>query len=122
MGILFIPYKSRAALPGNDCANGCIQRTGAYVEQTLTGLEFGAAYIVSFLAANRPGVQQVGGDDDEALVVSIDGLPIWETDHPADAFAEYRGVFVAASASATLRFENDSPDGDKSVRDSRRDI
>jgi hypothetical protein len=77
---------------------------------------------VSFLAANRPGASADGFHDDEALVVSVDGLPIWETNHPADAFAEYRGVFVATSASATLRFENDSPDGDKSVCDSRRDI
>ena len=82
---------------------------------------------MSFLAANCPGASFAEPDsehagDDEALVVSIDGLPIWETNHPADAFAEHRGVFVATFASATLRFENDSPDGDKSVRDSRRDI
>ena len=87
-----------------------IQGNGAYVEQTLTGLSSGTVYEVQFLAAERPGY---GGD--ESLAVKIDGQPVWESTHPAETFAEYRVAFTAPSSTAVLRFENDSPAGDRSI-------
>ena len=89
-----------------------IQGSGAYVEQTLRGLQAGTVYEVRFLAAERPGY---GGD--ETLTVKIDGFEVWESTHPTDAFQVYRVAFTAQSpdGTAVLRFENDSPTGDRSI-------
>jgi hypothetical protein len=87
-----------------------IQGAGAFIEQALTGLVPGATYAVTFLAANRPD-----SGEDETLVVKVDEATIWETFHPADTFTEYTASFVAASEVESLRFENDSPVGDKAI-------
>ena len=89
-----------------------IQGNGAYVEQTLRGLQSGTVYEVRFLAAERPGY---GGD--ESLAVKVDGVAVWESTHPAEVFQVYRVAFTAQSpdGTAVLRFENDSPSGDRSI-------
>ena len=87
-----------------------IQGSGAYVEQQLSGLYVGSVYEVRFLSAERPGY---GGD--ESLTVKVDGREVWESTHPGEAFAVYLVAFTAESETAVLRFENDSPEGDRSI-------
>jgi hypothetical protein len=108
------------ALNGNDPWGGLdsgsgkyflsIQGSGAYVEQTVNNLVPGATYEMHFLAAERP---DYGGD--EKLKVTVDGAEIWESTHPAEQFARYSAVFAATNTYATIRFENDSPGGDRSI-------
>ena len=59
---------------------------------------------------DRPGF-----GEDESLHVKIDDAVIWESTHPEDGFTAYSAIFTAVGASASLRFENDSPEGDRSV-------
>ena len=59
---------------------------------------------------DRPGY-----GEDEILHVKIDSAVIWESTHPEDGFTPYSAIFTAIATSATLRFENDSPEGDRSV-------
>ena len=87
-----------------------IQGSGAFLEQEVSGLTAGADYSVTFMAANRPGM-----GDDETLVLKVDGTEVWATSHPPDEFTSFTGVFTAAGETATIRLENDSPGGDKSV-------
>jgi uncharacterized membrane protein len=87
-----------------------IQGNGAFLEQEVSGLTAGADYSVTFMAANRPGM-----GDDETLVLMVDGTEVWATSHPPDEFTSFTGVFTAAGETATIRLENDSPAGDKSV-------
>jgi hypothetical protein len=47
--------------------------------------------------------------------VKIDGVVILESMHPEDGMSWYSAVFTAAAEAAVLRFENDSPEGDRSV-------
>ena len=80
------------------------------MEQTLTGLRRGTVYELRFVAAERPGY---GGD--ESLAVKVDGIEVWESTHPADTFTVYRVAFTATADTGVLRFENDSPSGDRSI-------
>ena len=65
---------------------------------------------MTFMATHRPGY-----GNDETLVVKLDGKPVWHSRHPGDVFTTYQFAFNASATTATLRFENDSPAGDKSV-------
>lgn len=87
-----------------------LQGMGAYVEQTVGGLTIGATYVVSFSFGDRPGY-----GEDEMMHVKVDGVVIWESMHPEDGLNLYSAVFTAAAEAVTLRFENDSPEGDRSV-------
>ena len=87
-----------------------LQGFGSSLAQTLTGLEPGATYIVAFQAAHRPGY-----GEDEFLHVKLGEVTIWEALHPADEFRDYSALFTATDSTETLRFENDSPEGDRSV-------
>ena len=87
-----------------------IQRSGTTLRQTLTDLTPGASYTVNFLVTHRPGY-----GEDETIHVSIDGDPIWESNHPPDTFTAVEAAFTATATSHVLAFANDSPDGDKSV-------
>ena len=40
---------------------------------------------------------------------------IWESTHPENGFTQYSAIFTATSSHETLKFENDSPEGDRSV-------
>ena len=40
---------------------------------------------------------------------------IWESIHPEDGLTPYSAVFTARGETVVLRFENDSPEGDRSV-------
>lgn len=86
-----------------------IQGKGAFVEQSIKTKK-GLTYMVRFQATHRPGY-----GNDELLVVKINGATEWRTNHPGDKFTQYVFSFVAKTTSATVRFENDSPKGDKSV-------
>ena len=70
----------------------------------------GSVSEVRFLSAERPGY---GGD--ESLTVKVDGREVWESTHPGEAFAVYLVAFPAESETAVLRFENDSPEGERSI-------
>ena len=87
-----------------------LQGLGAFVEQILDGLTVGSTYIVEFTMADRPGF-----GEDEACHVKVDGIVIWESTHPEDSFNELSAVFTATTTAPTLKFENDSPEGDRSI-------
>ena len=87
-----------------------LQGAGSYVEQEFTELSPGQSYEIRFLAAHRPGY-----GDDEQLKVLVNGLEVWETAHPSGSFVRYTTTFVAPGTTAKIRFENDSPEGDRSV-------
>eukprot|EP01046_Picozoa_sp_COSAG06_P004212 COSAG06_NODE_174_length_21223_cov_8.836158_13_plen_701_part_00 len=87
-----------------------LQGQGSYIEQPLAGLTVGATYVVAFSLTDRPGF-----GEDEILHVKISGAVIWESTHPEDGFTSYSAIFTATTAAATLRFENDSPEGDRTV-------
>eukprot|EP01052_Picozoa_sp_SAG31_P005846 SAG31_NODE_263_length_18841_cov_17.270996_14_plen_177_part_00 len=59
---------------------------------------------------DRPGY-----GEDESLHVKVDSHVVWESTHPEDGFTQYSAVFTAEEETSTLRFENDSPEGDRSV-------
>ena len=46
--------------------------------------------------------------------VVVDGAVVMDSSHPPEAFQQLTAVFVSQGSSATIRFENDSPDGDNS--------
>ena len=46
--------------------------------------------------------------------VLVDGVPVLDSSHPPADFQQLTAVFVASGATAVVRFENDSPDGDNS--------
>ena len=92
-----------------------IQGSGAYVEQKVCGLVKGTTYTVSFAATHRPGY-----GNDEKLKVTVDGKTVWSAAANAknglpDKFGTFKATFTAQGGDATIRFENDSPKGDKSV-------
>lgn len=87
-----------------------LQGMGAYAEQTINGLTVGATYVVQFSFGDRPGF-----GEDEMMHVKVDGVVIWESMHPEDGMHPYSAVFTAAAEAVVLRFENDSPEGDRSV-------
>ena len=87
-----------------------LQGLGSAVEQQLVGLQVGTTYIVQFKMTHRPGY-----GEDELLHVKVDDVVIWEALHPADDFATYSALFTATRSTGMLRFENDSPEGDRSV-------
>lgn len=87
-----------------------LQGMGAYAEQTINGLTVGATYVVNFSFGDRPGY-----GEDEMMHVKVDGVVIWESMHPEDGMSPYSAVFTADAEAVVLRFENDSPEGDRSV-------
>ena len=55
------------------------------------------------------------GNDEEGIV-TVDGEVVFDYPNPMpDDFTEMTATFVATAETATIRFENDSPDGDKSI-------
>eukprot|EP01050_Picozoa_sp_SAG11_P014519 SAG11_NODE_1798_length_4246_cov_1.709670_6_plen_165_part_00 len=80
------------------------------MKQHLTGLNVGTTYVVSFLFTHRPGY-----GEDELMHVRIDDNIIWDALHPEDVFTQYSALFTATASTADLIFENDSPEGDRSV-------
>jgi hypothetical protein len=87
-----------------------LQGQGSYIEQPLGGLTIGSTYVVGFSLTDRPGY-----GEDEILHVKVDQAVIWESTHPEDGFTQYSAIFTATAETATLRFENDSPEGDRTV-------
>ena len=73
------------------------------------GLSAGSAYNINFWAAERPGYGAA-----ESMRVVVDGAVVMDSSHPPEAFQQLTAVFVSQGSSATIRFENDSPDGDNS--------
>ena len=96
----FLPHSYPARSPSNRAA------MFAHAVAVLTR----ETYEVTFMATHRPGY-----GNDETLVVKLDGKPVWHSRHPGDVFTTYQFAFNASATTATLRFENDSPAGDKSV-------
>jgi len=99
-----------------------LQGRGAFVEQAVANLEPEQQYTVTFLSASRRGF-----GDDEMLTVSADGKELltvhpWDTSSAQDGVNKYSVVFTAAKATATIRFENTSPAGDKTVFVTRVEI
>merc|ERR1711871_1196749 len=90
-----------------------IQGRGAFVEQSVCGLTKGQQYSLTFAMTHRPGY-----GNDEKAVVKINGKTVWSADAkkglPAK-FASFTVKFTASGRTAKIRFENDSPKGDKSV-------
>jgi hypothetical protein len=87
-----------------------LRGTGSYIQQEVTGLDPGQTYEVRFKCGNRPDF-----GEDETVTVMVDGRSIWETTHPTDVFVVESAIFVARGSTAMLRFENDSPQGDKTI-------
>merc|ERR1712023_423441 len=85
-----------------------IQGAGAYLEQTVSNLEAGATYTVTFQVSQRPG------NGAATMSAFVDNEVAWGPEG-SQGFAEYSFVFTAAATEATIRFENTSPDGDLSV-------
>eukprot|EP01050_Picozoa_sp_SAG11_P024479 SAG11_NODE_5218_length_1627_cov_1.210079_1_plen_487_part_10 len=111
-----------------------LQGAGAYVEQTVAGLVPGQTYQISFVATHRPGMDfddSQGVQHGEALRILVDGVEVFHSDEPGlaggafhssedgvDPFQPYTAFFsldVASPGHVTVRFENDSPSGDRSV-------
>jgi hypothetical protein len=86
-----------------------IQGKGRYVQQKLKTTK-GKTYQLSFMATHRPGY-----GNDEKLVVKIDGKTVWAKNKMANNFKTFTLNLKASKTSHVLRFENDSPKGDKSV-------
>jgi len=92
-----------------------IQGQGAYVEQAVCGLIAGQNYKLIFAATHRPGY-----GNDEKFKVTVNGKTIWSAAANAknglpDKFGIFQVNFKASGGDTTIRFENDSPTGDKSV-------
>jgi hypothetical protein len=67
---------------------------------------------MSFKMTQRPGY---GGD--EVGIIVVDGQQVWSSPDPMPGvFTTFSAVFQAnAYGTALIRFENDSPVGDKSI-------
>jgi hypothetical protein len=90
-----------------------IQGRKAVVEQSVCGLKKGKQYSLTFSMTHRPGY-----GNDEKAVVKINGKTVWSADAKKGLPAKFTGFtvkFTASSKTAKIRFENDSPKGDKSV-------
>lgn len=87
-----------------------LQGLGSFVQQHLSGLVAGHTYVVRFSLADRPGY-----GEDESLHVKIDDVVIWESTHPENGFSQYSAIFTAKHSHSVLKFENDSPEGDRSM-------
>ena len=87
-----------------------IQGSGATLKQTMTGLTPGTTYNVNFLVTHRPNY-----GNDETMSVTVDGVAIYETNHPEDGFNPVVASFTAYAETHEIAFVNDSPGGDKSV-------
>jgi hypothetical protein len=87
-----------------------LQGLGSHVKQPIAGLKKGTTYLVQFSMADRPGF-----GEDESLHVKIGNDVIWESTHPDNGFTNYSAIFTAIHTHATLKFENDSPEGDRSI-------
>ena len=87
-----------------------LQGLGSHIHQPISGLVKGKTYVVRFSMADRPGY-----GEDESLHVKIDNNVIWESTHPDDGFNAYSAIFTATRTRSMLTFENDSPEGDRSI-------
>ena len=103
---------------GLDSGNGnyyySIQSDGSYLEQTVT-LVKGATYTITFLATHRPGY---GSDEKLRIKIRNSGssyITIWHRDYMPEKFMEFSATFTALRNDQYIRFENDSPAGDRSV-------
>jgi hypothetical protein len=103
------PWGGLAAASGNYFVS--IQGRGKYIQQEVCGLTVGRRYRVSFRMTHRPGY-----GNDERAVVKINGQIKWRGPRRLpNNFGSYSITFTARSSTAMIRFENDSPRGDKSV-------
>eukprot|EP01047_Picozoa_sp_COSAG01_P053935 COSAG01_NODE_5836_length_4004_cov_14.173367_1_plen_1022_part_01 len=89
-----------------------IQFNGKWIQQEACGLAPGAWYNMTFQMTHRPGY-----GNDEAGIIQVDGSTVWRSPVPMpNSFTTYLAVFQANSnGTATIRIENDSPAGDKSI-------
>lgn len=71
------------------------------LERRIFGLEAGQIYVLSFVAACRPGYNASA-----VLEVFTDELLLGAASLSAAGFEPYRHTFTAASASTTIRFSN----------------
>ena len=69
------------------------------------GLSIGSTYTIGFWAAERLGYGEL-----ESMRVTVDGVVVMDSTHPTPTFTHLTAVFVSQGSSATIRFENDSPD------------
>merc|ERR1712072_1609455 len=91
-----------------------IQTDGSFVEQSICGLSAGKDYQLTFSMTHRPGY-----GNDEKAVVKINGKTVWAADAKKGLPANFKTFVVkfraAGNGIAKIRFENDSPRGDRSV-------
>merc|ERR1711988_1085354 len=106
------PWGGLAAASGNYFLS--TQGAGAYVEQSVCGLDASKDYHLTFAVTHRPGY-----GNDEKVKVTINGKTVWTADGKngvpsnfGDIGIKFRGP---ASGQALICFENDSPKGDKSI-------
>jgi hypothetical protein len=104
-----VPWGGLSSGSGNNYIS--VQGSGSHLTQTITGLVPGQQYEVSFLVASRPNVNS----GTSTLHVEIDGTEIFASTHPPNEFKLEGAMFTAKANYASLRFENDSGDGDHSV-------
>eukprot|EP00929_Paragymnodinium_shiwhaense_P002030 TRINITY_DN102229_c0_g1_i1.p1 TRINITY_DN102229_c0_g1~~TRINITY_DN102229_c0_g1_i1.p1 ORF type:complete len:420 (-),score=68.79 TRINITY_DN102229_c0_g1_i1:3-1262(-) len=87
-----------------------LQGAGASIEQKFY-TEAGSEYRVSFLCARRGNL----GGTDVAIKVTVGGTTIAEFSPTSSSFSRTTVSFMATGESATIKFENASPPGDKTV-------
>lgn len=88
-----------------------IQEAGKFAEQVVCGLQPHTSYVLSFSLTHRPGY----GADEQAHV-EVDGTTIWSSPVPlSGSWTSYTAPFTTGANDPVLRFENDSPSGDRTV-------
>ena len=84
--------------------------TGNYLEQEVSGLTAGNSYSMKFFCTHRRDAAGLNwGGAFEELQVFVDGSEVWASAHPPDDFEQQIVVFTASGATATIRFNNNSP-------------
>ena len=84
--------------------------TGNYLEQEVAGLTAGNSYSMKFYCTHRRDAAGLNwGGAFEELQVFVDGNEVWASAHPPDDFEQQIVVFTASDATATIRFNNNSP-------------
>ena len=84
--------------------------TGNYLEQEVAGLTAGNSYSMKFFCTHRRDAAGLNwGGAFEELQVFVDGSEVWASAHPPDDFEQQIVVFTASGATATIRFNNNSP-------------
>ena len=75
-----------------------------------SGLRAGTQYTVKFYCTHRRDAAGLNwGGAFEELQVFVDGSEVWASAHPPDDFEQQIVVFTASDATATIRFNNNSP-------------